>query len=201
MVAQTQAIPQVVRRHLDGRLADRVGDLGHRVGVRLDDQNPRGWTRSANLQRQRESRHASSDDAHVVIRCWVIGVREARSDALRESLSCLLTHLRHLRSHVHALPFPRVVPTYPDRSTAKQAPPAATEIGTRSAFDARAMQHRVRRRANHTRGTRRRGCGAPALTDRIRGGIPVTRSTATDSASRAIEAHPRVSGCRRAVDR
>ena len=67
-------------------------------------QNPRGRTRSANLQRQRESRDASSDDAHVVIRCRVIGVRKARPDALRESLSCLLTHLRHLRSHVHASP-------------------------------------------------------------------------------------------------
>ena len=42
VVAQTQTIPQVVRRHLDGRLADRVGDLRHRVGVGLDHQDPRG---------------------------------------------------------------------------------------------------------------------------------------------------------------
>ena len=74
VVAQTQAVTQVVRRHLDGRLADRVGDLGHRVDVRLDDQNPRGRTRSAKLQRQRESRHTPADDAHVVIRSGVIGV-------------------------------------------------------------------------------------------------------------------------------
>ena len=104
VVAQTRAVAQVVRRHLDRRLADRVGDLGYRVGVRLDDHHSRRRTRAADLQRQRESRDASSDDAHVVIRCRGIAGREARSDALGESLSCLLAHLRHLRPHVHASP-------------------------------------------------------------------------------------------------
>ena len=114
------------------------------MGVRLDHQNPRSRTGSANLQRQRESRHASSDDAHVVIRCWVIGVREARSDASRESLSCLLTHLRHLHSHVHALPFPRVVSTmYPAVRTSHRL---RVLPGKRihSPFDAQPLQHRAR---------------------------------------------------------
>ena len=54
MVAQAQSIPKVVRGHLDGRLADRVGDLGDGVRVRLDDQNPRARTRRVR-SRVRES--------------------------------------------------------------------------------------------------------------------------------------------------
>ena len=54
--------------------------------------------------RWRQRREASSDDAHVVLGYYLIGVREARSDALRENLSCLSVQLRHLHTLVHASP-------------------------------------------------------------------------------------------------
>ncbi len=114
MLTQTEAVPQVVRRHLDGRFADRVGDFGDRVGVRLDHQDPRRRTLTADLQRQRERRRATADNADVVVRGGAIGVRKPRPDAFGEGLSSLLTHLRHLRSRVHGSPFlgscPRVLP-------------------------------------------------------------------------------------------
>ena len=74
MVAQPESVAHVVRRNLDRRLADRVGDLGHRMGVRLDDHNSGGRARPVNLQCQGESRNAAADDAHVVVGCRLVAV-------------------------------------------------------------------------------------------------------------------------------
>ena len=102
MLGKAQPVTQVLRGHLYGGLADGMGDLGYRVGSRLDDEDASAGARAVDLERERQGSNATPDDADVVICRHFPGVGESRLDLAGKSFSGFRTHLRQLRLHVHA---------------------------------------------------------------------------------------------------
>ena len=86
VISQAEPVAQVVRRHLDRRLTDGVGDLGDRVRVGFDDQDAGLRAGPAQLQGEREGGDAPADDHHVLIRRGGGGLGELAPDPVRQCL-------------------------------------------------------------------------------------------------------------------
>ena len=93
MVGQFEAVAKVLRGDLDCRLANRVGDLGNRVGVRLDHYNSRARPCATELERESLRRDSSADDGDIVIRVGAVILHQARFDFARQRGPCLWAQL------------------------------------------------------------------------------------------------------------